>query len=262
MFHSGSKEVGTLRHERELTRLAESNEEPIRVLGHAASRQKIRVSVQHQTEAFVSANLWTWVSIDLTQNTVPAVQGPCSVLQTQPFHVLGEPVGLENLTRRSYIKSTAHAPIGGCQSENRGAVHLLSFPQALLHHALLVQRVGGEVHHVKAGVARVPEQLKHGVEAGCGVHGGKPLLVFLALQGHCVLPLRLSVGIEEDVQVGRLLVSSSRLILHCTRSGVHPSWPDVLLKCQILHEHLGRVEVGGRIEILGNRDNTATTTLL
>ena len=80
MFHSRSEEVGALRHERELTRLAESDKEAIGVLGHAASREEVRVGVQDQTEALVSAHLWTRVSTDSTQNAVSAVQGPCSVL--------------------------------------------------------------------------------------------------------------------------------------------------------------------------------------
>ena len=74
MFHSRPEEVRSLRHERELTRLAESNQKPIGVFGHTASRQKVRVGVQDQTEALVSPNLWTWVSSDLVQNTVSAVQ--------------------------------------------------------------------------------------------------------------------------------------------------------------------------------------------
>ena len=80
MLHSGPKEVGTLRHERELTRLAESNEKSIRVLGDAASREKVGVGVQDQTEAFVSANLWTRVSSDIAQDAVSTIKGPCSVL--------------------------------------------------------------------------------------------------------------------------------------------------------------------------------------
>ena len=52
MFHSRSEEVGTLRHERELTRLAESNEEAIGVLGHAASREEVRVGAPIDQMAF------------------------------------------------------------------------------------------------------------------------------------------------------------------------------------------------------------------
>ena len=82
MFHSRSEKVGALRHEWELTRLAESNEKSIGVLGDAASRKKVGVGIQDQAETFVSANLWTWISSDIAHNTVSTIQGPCSVLQT------------------------------------------------------------------------------------------------------------------------------------------------------------------------------------
>ena len=41
MFHSRPEKVGTLRHERELAWLTESHQEPIGVLGHTPSGEKV-----------------------------------------------------------------------------------------------------------------------------------------------------------------------------------------------------------------------------
>ena len=80
MFHPRAEEVGTLRHERELTGLAETNQEPIGVLGHTAGREEVGVSVEDQAEPLISSHLWSWVSPHLTKDAISAVQRPSSVL--------------------------------------------------------------------------------------------------------------------------------------------------------------------------------------